>query len=145
MDAAPAPPLPYEFVVTGTPVSPQTGNRRLLRAWRARVTTAAARDWTAFPLAINLRVTVSYYHAGRAVPLDEDNMLKPIQDALNGLIFVDDAQVTDARVRKSPIDDPIHARFASRVLLDAFACGEPFVHVIIESAPDHSVPLRAQS
>jgi Holliday junction resolvase RusA-like endonuclease len=138
----PAPlPLPYEFTVTGRPVSHQSDNKPLLAEWRTRVTTAAARDWTALPLSCALRIVVSYFHEGSTARIDGDNMLKPIQDALIGLLFTDDALITDAQIRKSPIDEPIRARYASRVLLEAFAVGEPFGHVIIDAAPSHAEPL----
>lgn len=94
------------------------------------------------PLTCGLRIAVTYYHEEAVVRLDDDNMLKPIQDALIGLIFADDAQITDAQVRKSPIEEPIRARHASRVLLEAFAVGQPFVHVIIDVAPSHANPLK---
>jgi crossover junction endodeoxyribonuclease RusA len=138
----PAPlPLPYEFTVLGPPVSHQSDNKVLLAEWRARVTTAAARDWTALPLTCNLRIAVTYYHDGASVRIDGDNMLKPIQDALIGLLFTDDKLITDVQVRKSPIDEPIRARGVSLVLLEAFAAGQPFVHVIIDVAPSHADPL----
>lgn len=59
-------PLPaFEFTVAGRPVSHQSHNRPRLAAWR-QVTTAAAAEWTAFPIAgLRLRVVVSYYHDGR--------------------------------------------------------------------------------
>ncbi len=139
----PAPlPLPYEFTVPGPPVSHQSKNKVRLAEWRRRVTTAAAKDWTALPLTCNLRIVVIYYHDGDSVRIDGDNMLKPIQDALIGLIYTDDRSIIDAQTRKTPIDEPIRARGASRVLLEAFATGREFVHVIIDAAPDHANPLR---
>lgn len=135
-------PLPYEFTVGGPPVSHQSANRELLADWRTRVTTAAARDWTALPLSCKLRIVVTYFHEGDSVRIDGDNMLKPIQDALIGLIFHDDNLISDAQTRKTPIDNPIAARRASRVLLEAFATGDEFVHVIIDVAPSHANPLR---
>jgi hypothetical protein len=123
-------------------VSHQSDNKVLLAEWRKRVTTAAARDWTALPLTCNLRIAVTYYHEGVSVRIDGDNMLKPIQDALIGLIFADDRLIVDAQIRKASIDDPIRARHSSLVLLEAFHAGEPFVHVIIDVAPNHANPLR---
>jgi hypothetical protein len=134
-------PLPYEFTVPGPPVSHQSANKQLLADWRSRVTTAAARDWTAMPLSCDLRIAVTYYHEGDSVRIDGDNMLKPIQDALIGLIYSDDKFITDSETRKTPIDGPIRARRASRVLLEAFAVGQEFVHVIIDVAPSHADPL----
>lgn len=37
--------------------------------------------------------------------LDVDNIVKPIQDALNGLAYVDDGQITDLIVRKRNLSD----------------------------------------
>jgi hypothetical protein len=95
-------PLPYEFTVPGPPVSHQSANKQLLADWRSRVTTAAARDWTAMPLSCDLRIAVTYYHEGDSVRIDGDNMLKPIQDALIGLIYSDDKFITDSETRKTP-------------------------------------------
>jgi hypothetical protein len=68
-------------------------------------------------------------------------MLKPIQDALIGLVYDDDARITDAAVRKTRMTNPIVAVGQSMVLLGAFSAGQPFVHVLIGQAPDHSLPL----
>ena len=44
------------------------------------------------------------YHEGESVRIDNDNMVKPIQDALIGLIYPDDRWITDTIVRKTSID-----------------------------------------
>lgn len=138
-------PLPFEFTVTGEPYSHQSHNRAALAAWRRAVTTAAARYWTAMPLAgVRLRIAVTYLHEGREVRIDGDNLLKPIQDALIGLIYDDDRLIVDAHTRKTPIDDPMRPRRASRVLLAGYATGMPFVHVRIDYAPPPDAPLRDQ-
>jgi crossover junction endodeoxyribonuclease RusA len=64
-------------------------------------------------------------------------MLKPIQDALIGLVYEDDRQLTDASVRKTNIDGLFYIRGASIVLLEAFSRGNEFLHVRIETAPGH--------
>jgi hypothetical protein len=107
------------------------------------VRTEAAALWGGIPpLTRRLRIVLTYYHEGESTSLDSDNLLKPIQDALNGLVYADDVQVVDTAVRRTSIDQPIVARRASRVLLMGFHTGEPFVHVIIDEAADHTVPLR---
>jgi crossover junction endodeoxyribonuclease RusA len=97
------------------------------------------------PLTCNLRIAVTYYHEGAAARIDGDNLLKPIQDALIGLILADDRLIVDAQVRKACIDDLIRARRGSLVLLHAFHAGDPFVHVTIDVAPSHADPLRWRS
>ncbi len=146
-DNPPPPPaiptLPFEFTIPGPPVSHQSHNKANLRAWRQRVREAAAMRWgDRPPVTAGLRIAVAYYHEGSATRIDEDNMLKPIQDALIGLVYDGDTRITDSAARKTPIDAPISPRRASRVLLEAFAVGDEFLHVIIDRAPSHEVPLR---
>lgn len=136
-------PLPFEFVVTGRPVSHQSHNKASLAAWRRDVRAAAEAKWASLPaLTIPLKVTVVFYHDGAVVRLDDDNMVKPIRDALNGLVYDDDGRITTTVVQKRPIDRPIIARRQSRVLLGAFADGVEFVHVVVDYPPDDAIPLR---
>lgn len=83
----------------GPPLSHQTRDRSRLQAWKATVRAAAAHAWTATsPTTGTIKVVVAYFHDGPAVLIDNDNMLTPIQDALNGLIYVDDRQITHSEV-----------------------------------------------
>jgi Holliday junction resolvase RusA-like endonuclease len=136
-------PMPFEFTVPGQPISHQSHNKQLLDAWQQQVRAAAAALWGSAPaVSVWLRIAVTYFYEGATVRLDLDNMLKPIQDALKGLVYTDDQLIVDAQVRKASIDEPIRARHSSLVLLRAFHAGEPFVHVIIDIAPSHADPLR---
>lgn len=98
--------FPFEFIVDGPPVSHQTRRPTRLLAWKQTVRAAAARRWPAgtAPVKIQLKIAVTYYHDGVAVRMDNDNMVKPIQDALNGLVYEDDHQITDTQVRKTDIN-----------------------------------------
>ena len=92
-------------------------------------------------MSTSLRITVVYYHENPAVFIDNDNMVKPIQDALNGLRYAGDRLITDTVIRKTPIECPILARGASLVLLGGFSRGKPFVHIQVDAAPDHTQTL----
>ena len=50
------------------------------------------------PFVGEVMVVITYYFKGGA--LDVDNMPKPILDALNGLVYADDRQITDLVCRK---------------------------------------------
>src|SRR4051812_39162069 len=77
--------LPFEFTGPGPPVSHQSGNKSKLAAWRNLVRVAAAGKWgKRAPRAEPLKISVTYYHEGEAIRIDNDNMVKPIQDALIG-------------------------------------------------------------
>jgi crossover junction endodeoxyribonuclease RusA len=134
--------LPFEFTVPGPPVSHQSRNKAKLEAWRRSVRDAAALRWgTAAALGVRLKISVCYYHEGRAVRIDNDNMVKPIQDALNGLVYQDDRLITDTVVRKTNIDGLFCVRGYSLVLLAALAKGDEFVHIVVAEAPSHETPL----
>jgi Holliday junction resolvase RusA-like endonuclease len=132
--------LPFEFIVVGVPVSHQASDRRRLAAWRQIIRDVAWRYWPAphLPLDDQLKITVVYYHEGVATRLDNDNLLKPIQDALNGVIYHDDRQIVDTQVRKTSIDGQFYVRGISSILAEGFVRGEGFVHIRIETAPNHA-------
>ena len=129
----------FEFVVQGTPMSHQTQNRTRLQAWKNTVRAAATQRWPVgqIPFADQLQIMVDYYHDGPAVHLDGDNLLKPIQDALNHLVYHDDSQIVDARVRKAPLDGNIRVRSTSERRARTLGLGEEFLHVQIADAPIH--------
>ncbi|MEM7126190.1 MAG: RusA family crossover junction endodeoxyribonuclease [Chloroflexota bacterium] len=131
--------LPFEFTIGGPPVSHQTHNVERLRSWQRAVRQAAAQDWPDHtpPVKLRLKLTVVYYHDGVTARIDNDNMVKPIQDALNGLIYVDDSQITDTYIRKTDLNGRFHVRGMSPVLAQGFCQGEEFIYVRIELAPDH--------
>jgi hypothetical protein len=78
---------------------------------------------------------VVYYHERQSVLIDDDNMIKPIQDALAGLIYRNDSQITDAQTRKTNVDGRFGLRNLSSVHARAFGGGKEFVYIRIEEAP----------
>jgi hypothetical protein len=122
-----------EFVVSGTPVSAQ-GSSEAKRFWQQRVTAAAevAFRRAAMPSLDSLVLRIAYFYV-YAPAGDLDNIVKPIQDALKGVAFVDDIQVVDliASMRRKDVNDRISMTSA---LAAAFDGGSDFVYVAIESA-----------
>jgi crossover junction endodeoxyribonuclease RusA len=131
--------LPFEFIVEGPPVSHQTHNRARLQEWREAVATAARNRWPADEKPVDERtgIVVTYYHDGPAVRMDNDNLIKPIQDALSGLIYEDDRIITDIAVRKTDLNGEFRVRGMSPVLAEGFCVGKEFLHIRIEAAPHH--------
>jgi Holliday junction resolvase RusA-like endonuclease len=93
-----------EFTVEGPRVSHQTNDKANLQAWKSAVRAEAARHWTAAPLAGPVKFVLMNFHEGLRPPLDDDNMAKPIRDALNGLVYQDDQQITHAEHSQTSID-----------------------------------------
>jgi Holliday junction resolvase RusA-like endonuclease len=121
--------------------SHQTKNVERLIAWRAAVLAAAQARWPIAdpPIDEAMKITVVYYHNRPTVRIDNDNLIKPIQDALNGFIYDDDSLITDTHARKTHFDGSFKVRRMSRVLADAFVEGEEFLHIRIDRAPGHEV------
>jgi Holliday junction resolvase RusA-like endonuclease len=129
---------PFEFFVEGPPLSQQTRYPARLRNWKAYVRSEAARLWSVrTPYEGPLKLTLVYYHERESVLIDHDNMVKPIQDALSGLVYRNDRQITDAQTRKTNIDGRFRVRHLSPAYARAFAAGKQFVYIRIEEAPSH--------
>ena len=131
--------LPFEFTVEGPAISQQTRRRSRLQAWKAFVRSRAAARWPAHsaPLTQPLRVIVTYYFDGD--PLDTDNMIKPICDALVGLVYQDDGQIDDNEAHRRSLSGSFRVRGMSPVLAEGFVTGREFVHVRVEERLDPEV------
>lgn len=130
--------LPFDFTIAGPPVSQQARRAERIGEWRDGVKEAANQLWLgAPPVEGVVMVTVIYFHDGRR--FDVDNIPKPILDALNGLVFSDDNQVTDLVCRKLNLDDLPRGVSGSEVLKEAIDNGGQFLHIVVENAPEREV------
>lgn len=125
--------LPFEFIVEGPPVSLQTRNRARLRTWKAKVETAArnALGNGVQPIGDQVTFKVTYYYEGDSP--DADNIIKPIQDALVGVVYNDDDQVVETSSRKRDINGAYKIKGASPVVIEGFVNGVDFLHIKVES------------
>ena len=132
-----------EFTIAGPPLSHQTHDRARLQKWKDAVRSAVVDAWGDVPpVDHGVRISVSYFHDGPAARIDNDNMLKPIQDALNGLVYLDNWQITHTEVRKGDINGRYYIRGMSVILLNAFSLGNEFVYIVVEKAPDSATLPR---
>lgn len=122
--------LPFECIVQGTPRSSQAKSASK-NAWKSKVANEATQaiDGGLTPTNTAVKVQITYYYEGDTP--DVDNIIKPIQDALNGIVYVDDNQVVETTSRKKSINGSYQIRGASSTLLGGFAAGETFVHVLV--------------
>ena len=78
-----------------------------------------------------MRVT---HYAERRIA-DRDNLVKPIQDALQGIAFHDDLQIKDCTSNWRSIDGRYRIRFVSIPLATAFSNGQEFLHIRLWISP----------
>lgn len=94
----------FDFLIPKRPVSLQTRKTANLQAWKQYVRAEAEKTWTGqFFTERNIQLTLVYLYSGD--PLDTDNIIKPIQDALIGLIYKDDLIISDINVHRRPFSD----------------------------------------
>ena len=131
--------IPLEFVIPDRPVSQQARRRERVREWRefvaeqARGALGPQHELSSSPIA--LRVLYLYDE----VALDVDNVLKPIHDALIGVIFEDDAVITDVEVRRRWRGTPFIVNAVSPVLAAGLELGREFVYVSVSDAPPQDI------
>jgi crossover junction endodeoxyribonuclease RusA len=80
---------------------------------------------------------ITYFYD--SVAMDVDNIVKPIQDAIIGLAYVDDDQVTDVLVRKRDLSGNFKIENMTSTLAEGFARGNEFLHIVAIDAPDQEV------
>lgn len=82
-------------------------------------------------------ITITYFYEG--VAMDVDNLPKPILDALKGLVYLDDEQVTDILCRKRNLNSDLRLENPSSVLAEGLSRGNEFLYIIVGEAPNQEV------
>jgi crossover junction endodeoxyribonuclease RusA len=131
--------LPFEFVIPQRPVSQQARRQSRLREWKefvarqARVAMSGPQSLATEPVA--LRLLYLYDEAA----LDADNILKPIQDALVGILLTDDSVITDVEIRRRWRGTTFTLNAVTPVLAAGLALGREFVYVMLVDAPPQDI------
>ncbi|VXD22861.1 conserved hypothetical protein [Planktothrix serta PCC 8927] len=129
----------FEFIVDGPPVSQQTRRRERLREWKATVRQEAEKYWSSEQQTATGLVMLQITYFYDSVAIDVDNIVKPIQDSIIGLAYVDDGQVTDIIVRKRNLSGNFKIENITSTLAEGFARGNEFLHIVVLDAPDQEV------
>ena len=123
----------FEFLIPKRPLSVQAKPRKL-QAWKSFVRAEAAKNWGDTPSEGELRLMLVYLCDES--PPDIDNIIKPIQDALVGLIFADDSQIADVDCHRRFLDGGFDLTRLPSVLLSGIALQSECVYVrVSESEP----------
>lgn len=95
--------MKYSFAVIGPPVSTQ-GSSKSKRQYRTTVAEAASKS-VASPIRSHerIKIEIDWFSEGSQNKPDVDNIIKPIQDALKSIVFLDDNQVESITSRRHDI------------------------------------------
>ena len=86
------------------------------------------------PFVGDVMVTITYLYNRGSIDIDVDNIPKPILDALKGLVYSDDSQVTDLLCRKRRYGVVLRIPDPSALLRESYDNYQEFVHVNVENA-----------
>ncbi|WP_293149032.1 MULTISPECIES: RusA family crossover junction endodeoxyribonuclease [unclassified Microcoleus] len=124
--------MQFEFLIPRRPVSLQTRQRRKLQDWQTFVRAEASKTWVGTPYSGNVHLTLVYLYD--TDPVDTDNIIKPIQDALIGLVYEDDSLVTDVESHRRSLSDTFKIALCPLLLLDGIRSGSECVYVRISES-----------
>ena len=82
----------------------------------------------------NLRFTLVYLSGDS--PADIDNIIKPMQDALVGMVYEDDASISDVDSHRRLLSEPIDVTDLPSLLRAGVALGSECVYVRVTRASD---------
>ena len=95
----------FEFLIPRRPLSLQTRKRKNYQAWKGFVAAEAGKVWGNRPVILSGGLHLTLMCLSRRNPPDVDNIIKPIQDALVGLVMDDDTLVADVECHRRAIND----------------------------------------
>ena len=124
--------MQFEFLIPKRPVSLQTRKTRKRQDWQAFVRAEASKTWVGDPYSGNVHLTLVYLYD--TYPVDTDNIIKPIQDALIGLVYENDSLVTDVESHRRSLSDTFDVALCPLLLLRGIRSGSECVYVRINSA-----------
>jgi hypothetical protein len=123
-----------EFVVLGPPVSNQSPGPNLT-IWRATIAGEATLHWPKPPLAGELKAIILNFYE-KLPSLDVDNMSKPILDAMQNIVYIEDRQVVQAELAHLKIGGVFMIMGVRPIIVNAIQSGSQFVYVRIEDSID---------
>lgn len=121
----------FEFIINGTPVSQQTRRRERLKKWKTYVREEAEKYWSKENTIFTDSVMVQIIYFYDDIALDIDNIIKPILDAIIGLVYIDDAQITDIIIKKRYLFANFETDQNTLLLAQNFKRENEFLHVLI--------------
>lgn len=130
--------LSFELLIPRRPVSLQCKKKQNLRLWKDYVYNLAFQKWEGLPIdGQYLHLTLVYLC--RDLPddpslLDIDNIIKPIQDSLVGVVVSDDRFISDVDGHRRFLSHPIDITNLPSLLQYAILNGSECVYVRVKNA-----------
>lgn len=121
----------FELLIPRRPVSHQARSKPRLQTWKAYVRRLASEAWGERPALTNVELRVTLVYLCDLSAGDVDNIIKPIQDALVGVVFRDDSLVADVDCHRRFIPDGIDLTNLPPLLIEGAFTGAECVYVAV--------------
>jgi Holliday junction resolvase RusA-like endonuclease len=115
-------------------VSHQAASSAHKQAWRDFVFGRAMQEWRARPLVGWPLKFVMVYLSDDPSPGDINNFVKPVQDALSGCVYADDAMVRDVSAHFRYLGEPNAISGLPGMLAEALVRGDTCVYVAVHDS-----------
>jgi crossover junction endodeoxyribonuclease RusA len=132
--------FPVEFFVIGEAVSMQNKSKRGLEAWKELFSQECYnhRPQNAFLTETPLSVLIYHFPDGKMTP-DIDNIIKPILDAMKGVIYLDDRIVERVTAQKFEAGRFANWSKPSATLFGAISGQKPLTYVKVSTEPHEDI------
>ena len=138
-------PLPFEFVVVGLPLSPQSQRRDHQEQWQAHIRHAALKRWPSStpPVSIPVELSIIYYYDYHdRVMLFDDVLTHLIQDALAGLVYRQSDCVSDLIRRGRNMSNGFQLHSVTPALAEGLCSAQAFLQIKVAPAPRFELSQR---
>jgi Holliday junction resolvase RusA-like endonuclease len=128
-------PAIFELLLPRRPLSYQAKDSHNKQAWKDYIYGRAFTIWKQNPISAGpLRFTTVYLC--ERDPCDINNIIKPIQDALNSLVYADDSLIRDVTGHMRLLSEPIDIVGLPEQLQDAVIQGSECVYISISESSE---------
>lgn len=124
----------FDFVIPKCPVSLQTRKTANLQAWKQYVRGEAEKAWSG-QIFVEQDIQLILIYLYKSDPVDTDNIIKPIQDALIGLVYEDDSLITDVSSHRRSLFGAFDITVFPNPLVRGIVLGVECVYKVSESKP----------
>jgi hypothetical protein len=125
-----------EFLILDRPLSLQTNSRRKFQAWKDTVRGEIAKVWGGRRILSVGEYHLTIVHMYTESPPDVDNIIKPIQDALEGLVLFNDRLVSDVESHRRHLRGHFDFDRLPPLIMSALTSSMECVYVRLDDAID---------
>jgi crossover junction endodeoxyribonuclease RusA len=124
----------FEMLIPKRPVSQQAKNPSNLKAWKDYIYGRARIEWSSGTPIVTPGLRLMLVYLCDDSPADIDNIIKPIQDALIGVVYADDSLVSDVDSHRRFLSDAIDITNLPPLLVEGVTLGEECIYIRVSLA-----------